>query len=115
MLLLPHCTAQKVRLPETEPREYLHNLHDLLLIEYDAECFLQNRLEHRMHIDDLFFSVQTVDEVGHHTAPKRTRTIECYRRNQIDKALRLEIFDEIRHACRLHLKHSACIAIAQHL
>ena len=40
MFLLPHRTAQQIRLSETEPRKHLHNLHDLLLIEHNAECLL---------------------------------------------------------------------------
>ena len=40
MFLLPHRTAQQIRLSETEPRENLHNLHDLLLIEHNAERLL---------------------------------------------------------------------------
>ena len=40
MFLLSHRTAQEIRLSETEPRENLHNLHDLLLIEHNAERLL---------------------------------------------------------------------------
>ena len=51
-----------------------------------------------MHIDNLFFPMQTVDEVRHHAAAEWTRSVECHRRNKIDKSLRLQILDEIRHA-----------------
>ena len=68
MLLLPHRTAQKIRLPETEPCKHLNNLHDLLLIEHDTERLLQNRFEQGMHIDNIFLAMQPVDEVRHHAA-----------------------------------------------
>ena len=98
MLLLPHRTAQEIRLTEAEPRKHLHNLHDLLLIEHDAERLLQNRLQQWMHIDNIFLAMQSVDKVRHHAAAQGTRPIECHCRNQIDKPLRLKLFDEVCHA-----------------
>ena len=64
-----------------------------------------------MHIDNLFFPMQTVDEVRHHAAAEWSRSVECHRRNKIDKALWLQILDKIRHARRLHLEYSSCISI----
>ena len=68
-----------------------------------------------MHVDNFFFSMQSVDEVRHHAAAERSRAIERDRRDQIDESLRLQILDKIRHTRRFHLKHCARIAIAQHL
>ena len=44
VLLLAHCAAQEVGLSEREAREHLHDLHDLLLIEHDAERLLEDGL-----------------------------------------------------------------------
>ena len=51
-----------------------------------------------MHIDNLFFPMQTVDEVRHHAAAQGPRSIKGNGRNQIHKSLRLQILDKIRHA-----------------
>ena len=115
VLLLPHRTAQEIRLTKAEPREHLHNLHDLLLIEHDAKRLLEDRLEQGVHVDDLFFPMQAVDEIRHHPTSERSRTIERNRRDQIDEALRLQVLDEVCHARRLHLKYSSRISITQHL
>ena len=115
MLLLSHSAAQDICLAESEPCEHLDDLHNLLLIEHNAEGLLQDRLKERMHIDNFLFPVQSVDEIRYHAAAEGPGTIERHRRDQIDKAFWLEILDQIRHACRLHLKHGTRIAIAKHL
>ena len=52
-----------------------------------------------MQINDLFFSMQAIDKIGHHTTPQRPWTIEGNRRNEVDKPFGLKILDEICHAC----------------
>ena len=112
MFLFPHGTPQEIRLSKGKARQNLDDLHDLLLVEDDAKCLLENRLEKRMQINDLFFSMQAIDKIGHHTTPQRPWTIEGNRRNEVDKTFGLKILDEICHACRFHLKDSTCISSA---
>ena len=115
MLLLAHGAAQDVRLTERKVREHLHDLHNLLLIEYDTERLLQDRLQERMQVRHLLLAVPARDEVRHHAAAQRPWPIECDRRNEVLEAFWLQILDEIRHARRFHLKDRARIAAAEHL
>ena len=99
MFLFPHGTPQEIRLSKGKARQNLDDLHDLLLVEDDAKCLLENRLKKRMQINDLFFSMKAIDKICHHTTPQRPWTIEGNGRNEIDKSFGLKILDQIRHAC----------------
>ena len=99
MLLLAHGAAQDVRLPEREVREHLHDLHDLLLIEHDTERLLKDRLQERMQVGHLLLAVPARDEIRHHATAQGTRSVERDRRDEVLEVFRLQILDEIRHAC----------------
>ena len=114
MLLLPHGAAQDIRLSEREVREHLHDLHDLLLIENDAESLLQDRFQQRMQVRHLLLSMSACDEICHHAAAQRSWTIERDRRDEVLKAFRLQILDEVRHTRRFHLEYGSRITTAEH-
>ena len=112
---LAHRAAQEVGLPEREAREHLHDLHDLLLIQHDAERLLEDRFEERMHVCDFLLAVAAGDEVLDHARAQRPRAVERDRRDEVGEFLRREVFDELRHAARFHLEHGARLAVAEHL
>ena len=113
-LFLAHGTAQKIRLSQAEPRQHLHNLHNLLLVQHHPEGLTQNRLQQGMQVLHLLYPVPAVNKVIHHAAAQRPRSVECHQGNQVRKALRLQVTHNPRHPGRLHLEHRPCAAIAQH-
>ena len=81
MLFLAHSAAQNIRLSEREACQHLYNLHYLFLIQNNAERFLQNRLQCRVHIRYFLSAVTAVDEVGNHAAAERSRAVQRHHRN----------------------------------
>ena len=114
-LFLAHGAAQQISLPEAEAREHLHDLHDLLLVEHDAEGLLEDGLKRRMQILHLFRTAAARDEVIHHARAQRSRTVERDGRDEVGEAGRRDVLDEVRHAARLHLEHRPRAPLAEHL
>ena len=114
-LLMSHSAAQDIRLAERKARQHLHDLHDLLLVQHHPEGLLQDRLQKRVEVSNLFLPFAPVDKVLYHAAPQRTRPIQRHRGNQVFKACGRQILDELRHARRFHLEYGARPALAQHL
>ena len=113
-LLMPHGATQDIRLAERKARQHLHNLHDLLLVEHDAEGLFQDRFQKRMQIGNLLFPLAAVDKILHHAAAQRTGPIQRHRGNQVFKAFRRQVLDELRHTRRFHLEYGAGLSLAKH-
>ena len=80
-LLLAHRPPQDVCLPQREARQRLHDLHDLFLVEDDAERFFKYRLKFRVQIFRRLASVSARDEVFDHARTQRSRSVQRDRRD----------------------------------
>ena len=61
---LTHRTAQQICTAKRIARHDLGQLHDLFLIDHDAIGFLQDRLQHRVHVVRFFLTMLTCDVMG---------------------------------------------------
>ena len=62
VFLFSYRTTEYICLTERKPRKSLYELHNLLLIDRDSVCRLQDGLERWMRILDHFASELSVDE-----------------------------------------------------
>src|SRR5690606_38140292 len=76
-LLLTHCATHQVGVAEAVTAELLRDLHDLFLIDEDAERRLQEFLHLWNHVLDLFDPAAAVNEIVDHSAVERAGTIKC--------------------------------------
>ena len=65
-LFFAHHFAQRIGLGHRVTANYIGNLHDLLLVQYNAVSFFQDRFKLRQFISDLLLSMLTGYEIGYH-------------------------------------------------
>ena len=82
-VLLAHGAAQQVGLAERVAGEHVGDLHDLLLIDDDAERLVQDLFELRQLVLDLAAAPLALDEVVDHAALDRPGPIERVQRRQV--------------------------------
>ena len=80
-LFLTHRTTHQIRLTKRESTHGRCNLHNLFLVENNAERIFQDRFQDGMQIGHLFFTMATVDKIRHHARAQRTWAIKCNERD----------------------------------
>ena len=114
-LLLAHRTAQNICLAQRKACQRRGYLHNLLLVENNAIGILKDRLHQRMQHLRRALAVTAGDKVLRHTRAQGTRTVESHERNQILKAFRRQIHNQLRNARRLQLENAGRFAATEHL
>src|ERR1035437_5729756 len=113
--LLPHRLAQDVGFAECEAGEHVRDAHHLFLISDDAVGLGQNRLELGQLVRDLDLPLLARDEVVHHAAAQRTRTVERVQRDQIFETLRLGFSQNLAHPAALELEDAVGLPFLENL
>ena len=98
VIFLTHGAAQQVGLSERIAGQGAGNLHDLLLIDDDPVGILQDRLQLRQVVYDLFAAMFAVDEVIHHAGAKRAGAIQGAGGDNVFKAGWLQFDQHLLHA-----------------
>ena len=97
-LFLAHGTAQQISLSQGKAAHDRGDLHDLFLVEDDAICILEDRLQQRVQVSDFLFTVTALDEIIDHAAAQRARTVEGDERDHVFKVLRRQFLDQVGNA-----------------
>ena len=104
MLLFRHGSSDEIGLPHRISRKITHNLHYLLLIDYAAVRYVQDRLQNRMEILDplrIFFVFEILRDLIHGPGP-----IQRDPRNDVLQISRLKLCNEACHAGAFQLENS---------
>ncbi len=96
--LLSHRASQQVGAAERVAADRGADLHDLLLIDDDAERFSQDGLKLREHVLDRTATPLALDEVIDHTALDWPRTIECVESGEVFDGGGLVTAQNVAHA-----------------
>ena len=110
--LLAHRPAQDICLSQAESGELLGDLHDLFLVDHDAEGFLQDPLERGVQIVRLLLPVLAGDIARN--VVHRPRTIEGDDGDDVLETIGLQLAQRIAHARAFQLEHAGRIPMAQH-
>ncbi len=110
VILLTHGTTQQVGLPQRITGQGAGNLHNLLLIDYNTIGILQDRLQLRQVVNNLFAAMLAVDEVIHHAGTERTWAIEGAGRNNVLETGGFELDQHLLHAAGFKLENPGGIA-----
>ena len=82
-ILLAHGAPQQVSFTQRVSRQAIGDLHHLLLIDDDAERFLQHRLQLRQFVLNLLAAPLALNEVFDHAALDRSRPVERVQRSEV--------------------------------
>ena len=85
---LAHCLSEIIGLCHGKIGQVTCNLHNLLLINYNPVCLLQNRFQLWNKVFDCFFAVLPFHKIIHHSAIKRAWTIKSNQSDNIFKEFR---------------------------
>ena len=66
-------------------------------------------------VDDLGGAFLALDEIVHHAASERARTVQGHEGDQVLEALRLHLDDDVPHARRFELEDAGGLAAAEKL
>ena len=114
-LLLAHRAAQNICLAQRKACQRRGYLHNLLLVENNAIGILKDRLHQGMQHLRRALAVTAGDKVLRHTRAQGTRTVESHEWNQILKAFRRQIHNQLCNARRLQLENTGRFAAAEHI
>ena len=112
-VLFRHGAAHEVCLSQRIARKVLEDLHDLLLIDDDAERLLQNGLEHGRQVMDIRGVRPVLQIFGNEV--HGPRAIERNARDEIFEAVGLQLLHELLHAALFELEHGVRIAVGDEL
>ena len=102
MVLFAHRPAQQVGLSQRVPAHGGRHLHDLLLVDHNAQRFAQDRLHYGQFILHRAPSPLALDIVVDHA--HRPRTVQRVQRRQILHLIRLVPPQHVPHAAGLKLE-----------
>ena len=112
-MLFRHRTAHEVCLSQRVARKILEDLHDLLLVDDDAERLFQDGLEHGRQVLDVL-GVGAVPEVFGDEI-HGPRAIERDARDEVFEAVGLKLLHKLLHAPLLELEHGVRVAFGDEL
>ena len=112
---LTHGTPQQVSASQRIAGEFLRDLHDLLLVENNPVGGLKDGLQTlvlilRVGIRNLLSPVLAIDKILNHPGLKWTRSKQGDQGDDIFKAIRSQIFDQLLHTAAFELEYSGCLS-----
>ena len=111
--LLAHGAAQKVGVAEGEPGQFLGDLHDLFLVDHDAEGFLEDAFQRRVQIVRFLLAALAFDVTG--DVLHGPRAVERHHGDDVLEGVEPELAQHLAHAGAFQLEHAGGLAAAQHL
>ena len=101
-VFLSHGAAQQIGAAQRVAADDIRDLHDLLLVDHDAERLLEQRLELGQRVLDLAASPLALDEVVDHA--HGARAIERVERGEMLDGVRLVAPQNVAHAAGFKLE-----------
>ena len=111
--LLAHGAAQKVGVAEGEPGQFLGDLHDLFLVDHDAEGFLEDAFQRRVQIVRFLLAALAFDVTG--DVLHGPRAVERHHGDDVLEGVEPELAQHLAHAGAFQLEHAGGLAAPQHL
>ena len=112
-IFLSHCPPQQVGFAKRIASQHVGNLHDLFLVDDDAQGFLKQLLQLRQLIFDPLPSPLALDEVVNHAALDRAGAIERIQRREVFHSARLVAPQHIAHALGFKLEDAGGVAVVE--
>ena len=110
--LLAHGAAQQVGATQRIAGQHLGHLHDLLLVDHDAEGLFQDRLQAGVQVVRLLLAQLDLDvfrDVVH-----RAGTVQRHQGDDVLEPVRLHALQHVAHAGAFQLEHADRVAAAHH-
>ena len=112
---LTHGTPQQVSTTQRVAGKFLRDLHDLLLVENNPVGGLKNGLQPlvlilRVGIRNLLSPVLTINKILNHPGLKWTRSEQGDQGDDIFKAIRPQILDQLLHTAAFELEYGGCLS-----
>ena len=112
---LTHGTSPQISASERIASAFLCDLHDLLLVKNNPVGGLKNGLQPlvlilRVGIRNLLSPVLTIDEILNHPGLKWTRSEQRDEGDDIFKAIRPQILDQLLHTSAFELEYGRCLS-----
>ena len=110
--LLAHGAAQKVGVAEGEAGQFLGDLHDLFLVDHDAEGFLEDAFQGRVQIVRFLLAALAFDVTG--DVLHGPRAVERHHGDDVLEGVEPELAQHLAHAGAFQLEHAGGLAAPQH-
>ena len=113
-LLFAHSAAQNISLSQCKSCQGRGYLHNLLLVQNYAVGILQDRLHQGVQHLGRASAMAAGNEVLGHACPQGAGAVQRHQRDQILKAFRRKLHQQLGNPGRFQLKDAGCLAAAQH-
>ena len=114
-LLLAHRLSQAVCVVHREARKVVGDLHHLFLIEDHPVGHVEDRLQGRVEVFDLFPAMFAVAVEGMHTRTEWAGSIQRKNCDQILEAVGNQVSKQLSHAVALELEYAVGLTLAEQL